>query len=133
MPEKEPKGLLDWFHVLRAISDEDLKLISGADAALYVIFNRYAAIFFFCMTLFNCAILIPFYATGDPSSPELIRDPNTKQDITLLLLTVLNASGNMNKLVAVYVLILGLYTGATLFFMFLYWKRSLSWRFKDLD
>lgn len=33
-----PKGLLDWFYILRNISDEDLKVISGTDGALYLLF-----------------------------------------------------------------------------------------------
>lgn len=128
----EPRGLLDWFHVLRAISDEDLKLISGADAALYVIFNRYAAIFFLAMSLFNCAVLMPLYGTGDPSRQELVQDPETQQVITLLLITALNATGDTAKMVGAFVLVLGLYSAGTLAFMFLYWKRSLAWRFKEL-
>lgn len=76
-PDKKPNGILDWFHILRSISDEDLKIIGGADAALYVMFNRYAAIFFAVMSLFNCLVLMPIYATGDPANPSIIEDPDT--------------------------------------------------------
>ena len=130
--EKEPHGLLDWFHILRAISDEDLKLICGADCALYLIFNRYATIFFALMTLFNSVILIPIYGTGYPSKPDLLIDPETKETISLLTITVLNASGNIAKMISVYTMILIFYTFGTLAFMFFYWKRCLSWSFKDL-
>ena len=130
--DQEPHGLLSWLRVLRAISDEDLKLLSGADAALYVIFNRYAAIFFACMTVFNAAVLIPIYATGDPIEHKIIEDPETKQTVTLLVITILNVTGSISKLTASFILILGFYTAATFIFMFFYWKRSLEWRFKDI-
>lgn len=63
-PAHQPQGFLEWFHRLRAITDEDLKIAGGADAALYVMFNRQATIFFALMSIFNSIILIPIYATG---------------------------------------------------------------------
>jgi hypothetical protein len=129
-----PLRFLDWFHVLRAISDDDLKQICGGDAALYVLFIRYAGLFFFIMAFFNCSILIPIYATGDPKDPSLLRDHDVAGDkvITLLVITVLNATGVESKIIAAYVLILGFYTAGTLLLMFFYWKKSLSWQFTDL-
>ena len=62
----KPNGLLDWFHILRRINDEDLKVISGTDGALYIIFIRYAAIFFSIITLINIVLFIPIYCSGDP-------------------------------------------------------------------
>jgi hypothetical protein len=52
--------------VLKEINDEELKAIAGTDAALYIIFNRYAAIFFFFITIFNFTVFMPIYATGQP-------------------------------------------------------------------
>lgn len=127
--DKKPHGVLDWFHILRAISDEDLRSICGGDAALYLLFVRYAGLFFFGMTLFNCAILIPIYATGEPSDPNLLIDKDISGDqvISLLVITVLNVTGTPAKMITVYILILGFYTAGTLLLMFFYWKRSLSW------
>lgn len=72
MAESEPTGFLDWIKILGTIEDEELKQICGPDAALFVIFNRYAAIFFFISALFGLIVLAPMYATGDPEDPALI-------------------------------------------------------------
>jgi len=52
--------------VLKDIKDEELKLIAGTDAALYIVFNRYAAIFFFLLSIFSFVVFLPIYATGIP-------------------------------------------------------------------
>ena len=49
------------------------------------------------------------------------------------MITVLNATNVIPKLITVFVLIMGLYTAGTLVLMYFYWKRSLNWRFKDLS
>lgn len=61
-----PAGPLDWIKVLKKISDDDLKIITGTDAALYIIFLRLAATFYFIMMIFSLVVLIPLYASGDP-------------------------------------------------------------------
>lgn len=63
---------MQWVQILKGISDNDLKIIAGTDGALYIIFNRYAAVFFFCITLFNFIVFLPIYATGDPENPKSI-------------------------------------------------------------
>lgn len=59
-----PEGIFEWIGILKDISDEDLKVIAGTDAALFILFNRYAAIFFLCVTLFNSFVFLPMYLTG---------------------------------------------------------------------
>lgn len=78
--KEKPEGFLAWMHILRAISDEDLRHICGGDAALYVLFIRYACFFFFFMTLFNLIILIPIYASGEPADPSLLIDKDTSSN-----------------------------------------------------
>lgn len=108
-------------------------MICGSDAALFVIFNRYAAILFAGISVFNALVLIPIYVTGETAHPDLMVDPETGSVITLLTITILNATGNEIKLVAVFGMILAVYSGAVYVMIFLYWKRSLAWRFKDLQ
>lgn len=36
--DNTPQGMLDWYHILKTIKDQDLKLICGTDAALYIVF-----------------------------------------------------------------------------------------------
>ncbi len=50
--------------MLAEIRDEELRVIAGTDVALYIVFNRYAAIFFFFLTVFNFVVFIPVYVTG---------------------------------------------------------------------
>ena len=62
----KPAGLLDWFYILKGITDEDLKLICGTDGALYIVFVRYCAFFFAFISVFNIVLFVPVYATGHP-------------------------------------------------------------------
>lgn len=63
-----PEGIFEWIKILKDISDEDLKVIAGTDAALFILFNRYMAIFFLFITLFNAVIFLPMYLTGKPAN-----------------------------------------------------------------
>lgn len=105
----------------------------GTDAALFVIFNRYAAIFFAWAGLLSAIILVPIYATGDPSDPAIIYDKGSKMNISLLYISVVNCSGNPLKISAAFGIIISFYTAGTLLFMFKFWKLSLSWRIKDYE
>ncbi len=67
-------GFFDWIKILGNMNDEDVRLIAGTDAALYIIFNRYAAIFFLFITLFNTLVFLPIYVTGEPAKKEEIID-----------------------------------------------------------
>jgi len=46
------------------------------------------------MSVFNIIVLMPIYATGDPKDPNIVLNSETGQTISLLLITILNASGN---------------------------------------
>lgn len=64
--DNTPQGMLDWYHILKTIKDQDLKLICGTDAALYIVFQRLAAKFFAILTIVNFAVFVPIYITGSP-------------------------------------------------------------------
>lgn len=66
----KPKGLIDWYKILRNISDNELKELCGMDLALYLIFVRLSALFFLVITVLNLVAFIPIYATGNPAKPE---------------------------------------------------------------
>lgn len=85
------------------------------------------------MAMYNCILLIPIYATGDPIDLSVITDKETNDIITLLVLTVLNITGSYPKMVTVYILVLLCYTFGVVLLMFFYLKKSLSWRFQDLS
>lgn len=111
------------------MSDDDVKLIAGTDAALYIIFNRYAAIFFLFMTLFNFLVFLPIYVSGNPGKIEEIEDSN-HNTVVIALLTSINISGSRDKQFAVFVLMMLLYTAGAFTLIFYYWKKSISWRYR---
>jgi len=74
LAEKGPSGVGDWIKVLKAISDEEMKQICGTDAALFIIFVRYASYFFAISAIFGFAVLVPLYVTGAPAKPVLVYD-----------------------------------------------------------
>ena len=82
---------------MRDIKDEELKLIAGTDAALYIVFNRYAAIFFFLMTIFNFVVLLPIYVTGIPENQADVLDKDNITLIVIALLTSINITGYISK------------------------------------
>jgi len=71
---KKPTSMLEWFHILRNIKDEDLRAITGTDYALYLMFQRYAAKLFAAITILNFIIFIPIYASGHPRDLKEIED-----------------------------------------------------------
>ena len=64
--KKMPVGPLDWIKLLKKITDEELKDLTGTDAALYLIFLRYTAVFYFVMLILSIVITIPVYISGNP-------------------------------------------------------------------
>jgi len=90
------KGLLNWFKVLRAINDDTLVEITGVDYALYLVFLRYAAVLCLVLTMVNCFVLVPIYASGDPVAQEGL------QWSSMNVLTLLNITGNNHKMRAAY-------------------------------
>jgi Late exocytosis, associated with Golgi transport len=97
---------------------------------LYIIFNRYAAIFFLFLTLFNCLVLVPIYVTGSPSKREEVEDKE-HQTIVIALLTSINISGNPAKQVAVFVMMMVTCTAGAFLLMFFYWQKSMQWRYRN--
>lgn len=82
--------------VLKEINDEELKAIAGTDAALYIIFNRYAATFFFFITIFNFIVFLPIYVTGQPYKDTDVRDEH-KDIIIIALFTSINIGGKPSR------------------------------------
>jgi hypothetical protein len=60
------RGIFSWVKVLKKVGDDDLRQICGTDAALYLIFLRYASKFFFVITACSLLIVIPIYLSGVP-------------------------------------------------------------------
>ena len=121
--------MLDWIRILKSISDEEMKQICGTDAALYIIFVRYSAFFFAISAIFGFIVLVPIYATGDPEKPSLVYDETAGMKIALLLISIVNCTKIQAKVAVSFGIILIFYTSAIFFFIFLFWKRSLRWRF----
>jgi len=58
--------MFNWFKVLWNIKDQDLIQLNGVDYTLYLVYLRYAAMLFAAVTLFNCLVIMPVYASGEP-------------------------------------------------------------------
>jgi len=121
---------LEWLRILKSFNDEDLKVICGTDGALYLIFQRYAALFFFALTLLNLLVFIPVYGSGSPNDVKDIEDENNNI-VALLIISVMNITGDRDKQVAIYTIMMLFYSGSVFFFMYKYWKKSNLWRYKE--
>ena len=111
------------------MTDNDLKVIAGTDAALYVIFLRYSAIFFFMITLFNFLTFMPIYVTGDPKTVQDIQDSN-HDTIVIALMTAINITGNSIKQQIIFILMMLVYSVGAFMLMFFYWRKSVHWRYR---
>jgi hypothetical protein len=111
------------------MKDHDLKEICGTDVALYIVFLRLSAKFFAWVTVFNCAVLIPLYILGYPERPSEVQDINGNTSLVSLI-TMMNVTGNTNKVIIIYFIMNAFYVIASFIFMYFYWRRSLEWRYK---
>ena len=149
---KEKKGachkisnLFKWYTLLRGVDDEKLRIICGTDAALYLIFIRYASKFFAVITLFNTVIIMPFYLTDantlNCSNITTINDKpaycicenevTNCQLILVKLLTFVSIYNDIPKTITVFVLMQFFYTLFAFYLMYKYWTKSHHWRNKE--
>ena len=78
------EGFLDWVKLINEIDDAKLLKITGADAALYLMWLKYCAKFFGVISVINIMFII-MYASGDPLPQD--RGNSILQKITLLNVT----------------------------------------------
>ena len=71
------------------MDEPDMIELAGSDFTLYLKFLKFTAIMFLLLSLINCAILIPIYATGKPRENEVV--------INLSKITILNIFGSREK------------------------------------
>ena len=82
--------MFNWFKVLWNIKDQDLVQLNGVDYTLYLVYLRYAATLFAAITLFNCLVMMPVYASGEP----IVNQYLNYTDSTLNEVTVLNITAS---------------------------------------
>ena len=105
----KPKGLIDWYRIIRNISDTELKEVCGIDLALYLIFIRLSAIYFLVLSFLSLFAFIPIYVTGDPKHPEDVQTSNG--DVSFVdIITTLNVTGTAWKCKLAYALMTFFYT-----------------------
>ena len=122
-------SLFGWIKVLKNVEDDDLRTICGTDGALYLIFLRYAAMFFCAVTVTSLAIVIPLYLSGDPLPED---DAGIQHHISFLSrINILNISASFGKAATIFSIMFLLYTTLTLSLVFFYWKKSMEWRYKQ--
>jgi len=89
--------MFNWFKILWNLSDDKLVEINGLDYTLYLVFLRYSALFFACLTIYNLIFMIPVYVTGSPD-PDAPSSSNT----TMNQITILNVTKNNGKMAFTY-------------------------------
>ena len=97
IPLVKKDGIFDWIKLISRIDDSQLQKICGTDTALYLVFLRYSAIFFGCISCVNLAF-IWIFITGKPLPED---DYMIEHDITqyqLQALTILNVSATPSKI-----------------------------------
>lgn len=105
-----------------------MKIISGTDGALYIIYLRYAAIFFAALAIINLLIVLPIYATGDP---EPVKDSKKSNQMSALaIITILNITARPTKVVIVFGILFFVYSFLALWFVYIYWRKSAEWRYR---
>ena len=63
------RGGIQWIKLLGSIDDFKLQKIVGTDIALYLIWLRYCAVFFACVSCIN-VLMMAFYLTGKGQQPS---------------------------------------------------------------
>lgn len=63
------RGGIQWIKLLGSIDDFKLQKIVGTDIALYLIWLRYCAVFFACVSFWNI-FMMPFYLTGEGQAKD---------------------------------------------------------------
>ena len=71
------RGGIQWIKLLGSIDDYKLQKIVGTDIALYLIWLRYCAVFFACVSFLNM-FMIAFYLTGQGQAEY--QDNGVKED-----------------------------------------------------
>ena len=111
------KDMLNWFKVLWQLDDNKLQEINGTDYTLYLVFLRYSAFLCAVITMFNCVLMIPLYASGSPSEiDQKIIDDGTKMNV----LTVLNISARDTKMMVAFFIALFVFPGFALIMIMRY-------------
>ena len=94
--------------------------------ALYCIWLRYAAIFFWIVSFINIGVVV-VYLSGDPKESDDYRlTSGDKEKSVLYLLTFLNISNTIWKVAGVYINCMIVVTGLTLLFIFKYTTKYKS-------
>lgn len=117
--KKTKKSVTQWIKLLRRIDDHKLQKICGTDIALYVIWLRYAAVFFGVISVINI-LIIAVYLSGTPKAEDDFRQGIGYDSSVLQMLTILNISNTQYKVILTYFNCTVTITGLTLFFVFKY-------------
>ena len=58
-------SITNWWRILWNMSDESLLLLNGADYTLYLVFERYAIVFFAMLSFLSLSVFMPIYLSGN--------------------------------------------------------------------
>ena len=118
--------MFNWFKVLRSLDDNSLREMNGTDYTLYLVFLRYLAYLFGAISVLNFILMIPIYASGNPSDNEV----TPKNESIMNFLTVLNITGSDAKMVIIYLFALFVIPGMAIYMVHQYRRKYEGWKKK---
>lgn len=99
----------------------DMIELSGTDLVLYLKFLKMSAYMFLLLTVINCAIMIPIYATGHPLGGQ-------PDNIDLTKVTIINALGSTTK-VWISMAFVYVNSAAAYFMIYMFWRTTQKFSF----
>lgn len=118
--------MFDWFKALWHLSDDQLKTICGTDYALYLIFLRYTAFLLFVINIFNAAVIVPMYVTGEPMPSD---DYHLVENMSKMnAATVLNVTDTHWKMLFSYITAIVLIPFLAFFMIFTFRQKYYTWK-----
>jgi Late exocytosis, associated with Golgi transport len=115
------KNFFKWYTLLRDLGDEELRSICGTDAALYLVFERFAAYFFAIVTGINLLVFIPLYLTGHRDDRSM-ESENKDKKVLIKFISALAIMGesDKDKRLAMFILMMFIFTLLTFILMYNY-------------
>lgn len=62
--------LSNWVKIVWQLNDDQIQKMNGTDYTLYLVYLRYAGWVCLILTLVNCSLMIPIYASGKPMKDD---------------------------------------------------------------
>lgn len=120
------KDMFNWCRALWHMDDNQLREICGPDYALYLVFLRFTSVLLFVITLFNCVVMVPLYATGEPMASDDFHIVAGMSKMNAA--TVLNITARHDKMIFAYICAVVVIPLLPLFMIFKFRQKYYGWK-----